>query len=391
MGSSETTRGGCENESTGIPRVNELGSARRHPLVLKLGLSLVSLLCALLVAELVLRCLTPQQLGFRYQNRQFMPPKLHVRDKTRNRLGYHDVDHSELKPPGVRRVILLGDSYVAAGAVRVPETPGQRLEHHLNTRAGQRYEVISIGKGGWGPAEQLRRFRRVGVRYSPDIVVTLFLSFNDVENSSQSLSLKASEHRKTHQSQRLGRTRVRAKDMPLFFFRWSVLNQLISYRLAYLLRDKSVGGISPTYFVYAEHYDEEWEEAWRNTEKLIRQTKEAVTSVGARYVVVAASTPHGVWGAEEGLRRLMAAYPGMKELQWDLDKPDRRIERFCKHNDIPFLALEPVFRVETIENGKRLHIPINGHWNAEGTDLAGKHIANLLLSLEDPPKPVSPQ
>ena len=74
---------------------------------------------------------------------------------------------------------------------------------------------------------------------------------------------------------------------------------------------------------------------------------EAAVSAGARYIIVAASTPHGVWGAEEGLRRLKAVYPGMKERQWDLDKPDKRVESFCRDHGIPFLALEPLFRIET--------------------------------------------
>ena len=38
---------------------------------------------------------------------------------------------------------------------------------------------------------------------------------------------------------------------------------------------------------------------------------------------------------------------------------------------VPFLALEPIFREETAA-GRRLHWKYDGHWNAEGNDLAAR-------------------
>jgi hypothetical protein len=290
----------------------------------------------------------------------------------------------------VRRVVLLGDSYVLASPVRIPEIPGQRLEHHLNARSDQAYEVISFGGGGWGQREELAALREHGLALRPDIVVTLFLSLNDVSDNSAALKRRDRQQRQELKRRRPGQMLVRADDMPLLFLRSSVLNQLISHRLTYLLRDKTVEAIPLPYFVYAQHEDERWRQAWQDTEELLLLTKQVAASAGARYVVVTASTPHGVWGAQEGLERLMAAYPGMRGLQWDLDKPDRRIQRFCEANDIQFLALEPLFRVETVENGKRLHFRYDGHWNAEGNDLAAQYIADFLLSLEAPSEPSEP-
>jgi hypothetical protein len=198
------------------------------------------------------------------------------------------------------------------------------------------------------------------------------------------LRQKAGKQRETHQRFRAGMLSIDADDVPLFFFRWSRLNQLISHRLAYLSRDQTVAALPLAYRVYALEEDANWQQAWRATARLFRQTNDLATSIGARYVVVAASTPHGVWGAENGLERLIAAYPGMAELNWDLDKPDKRIAKFCRENDIPFLALEPLFRVET-GRGRRLHFHYNGHWNAEGDDLAAQHIADFLLALENEP------
>ena len=380
--------GAQRDADTGAP-VSTGDRRRKYSLLLRLCVFVLALIVALAVAEITVRLLPEKALGFTYKDGEFAPARQRERDTFRNSLGRHDVEHELQKPPGVRRVLLLGDSYVAAGAMKVSEIPGQRMEHYLNAGSDQRFEVISLGKGAWGQRKELDVFYRVGKNFSPDIVVTLFLSFNDVENSSLALSSRARRHRLQQRSARPGRTRVAAEDMPLLVFRWSVLNQLLSYRLAYLYRDKTLAGIPPSYYVYAKDEDEDWRAAWRTTEDLILQTKAAVYASGARYAVVAASTPHGVWGAEEGLRRLTVEYPGMQELKWDLDKPDKRIERLCGENDIPFLALEPLFRIET-EKGSRLHFPINGHWNPEGNDLAGRLMAEFLLELEDPAKPTGP-
>ena len=77
----------------------------------------------------------------------------------------------------------------------------------------------------------------------------------------------------------------------------------------------------------------------------------------------------------------MSVYPAMRDMEWDLDQPNARLERFCRQQDIPFLSLEPRFREETIQKGRRLHWKYDGHWNVEGNDLAGRLIADFILRL----------
>ena len=114
---------------------------------------------------------------------------------------------------------------------------------------------------------------------------------------------------------------------------------------------------------------------------LLLATRDLTRHIGARYVIVSASTPHGVLGKQEGLGRLQKIYPGMRDRQWDLDGPNRRLAAFCQANDIPFLNLEPEFREQT-EKGQRLHWKFDGHWNAAGNDLAGRLIAEFIETLE---------
>ena len=109
----------------------------------------------LLLAEIGVRCLSPMQLGFRYENGRFKPPKEFEVDRSRNSLLLHDIDHGP-KAPGATRVVLLGDSYVAAWSVPIRATVGRRLEHHFHAAGAADYEVIAIGQPEWGQREQLR-------------------------------------------------------------------------------------------------------------------------------------------------------------------------------------------------------------------------------------------
>jgi hypothetical protein len=263
----------------------------------------------------------------------------------------------------------------------VDRIPGQRLEHYLNEWSGRQYEVVSIGGGGWGQRDQLAALRDRGVKAKPDVVVTLFLSLNDVSDNYPSLKQRMRERRGDYERRRIGQTMIPADRMPLFWVRGSKLNQLVSHRLSYLLRDRAAEGIPQSYFVYARNEDELWKGAWVATAKLFTKTKEVVESIDARYAVVTASTPHGIWGPKEGLERLMTVYPGMRELEWDLDKPDHRVARICRELGVPLLALEPLFREETAK-GRQLHYKYDGHWNAEGNDQAAQYMARFLLDLE---------
>jgi hypothetical protein len=328
-------------------------------------------LIALVVAELMVRRLSPAQLGFEFENGAFERPREFTRDTTLNSIGFHDREHGP-PAPGVTRVILTGDSYVAAMTVPVEQTVAQRFEHHLNASSDHPWEVFAVGHEGWGQKKELAALEAKGGAIHPDVVVTLFLPFNDFRNNSPELDEVGKQEKRSLE--------VPASEVPVLFFQWSVLNQLISHRLAVFLA-RNDQRIPVDFFAYSTEPDPMWERAWGITETLLLDTRAAATNLGADYLIASASTPSGVLGAEEGLDFLMRTYPAMRGRSWDLDLPDRRLAQFCAEKGIPFMAMEPTFREET-RAGKRLHWPYNGHWNVEGNDLAGRLLAKMILERE---------
>jgi len=340
-----------------------------------------SLLVALSLAELAVRALPEAMLGFRFERGRFRLPREFAADPIRNELGFHDVSPA-VRRPGARRVLLLGDSYVEGYSVPIPETLGRRLEHYLDGMEAGRYQVVAIGRSGWGQREQLRALRRHGAALRPDLVLTLFLSLNDVEENSDELKQQVREQLSRGELMvRPGWLFESAEAAPFLYARWSALNRLLSQRLA-MARARRAAPIPVDYLVYARGDRPRWREAWSRTERLLLETREQAGRLGAGYAIVSASTPQGVWGAQDGLRRLLESYPAMRTLHWDLDLPDRRMAKLCRHHRIPFSALEPRFRTEQRQGGRRLHWRYDGHWNAEGNDFAARLLAGFVRDLD---------
>ena len=363
-------RGSPQDATEGHARDSARPSSRfRKPLVF-LGATLL----ALVAAELVLRRLSPLQLGFEFENGAYQRPREFTRDTIRNSMGFHDREHG---PPvaGVTRVILTGDSFVAAMTVPLEQTVGRRLEHHLNAAGDHPWEVVVLGYEGWGQQRELDAIVAKGSTVQPDVVVTLFFPFNDVKNNSQEL-----EETTSATQQRAG-TELPASEVPALFLEWSVLNRLLSHRLAVFLARSRSTKIPVDYFVYSTEPDPAWQRAGETTESLLLATRSTVTELGADYLIASASTPCGVLGLEEGLEFLMRTYPAMRGRSWDLAIPVRRLAQFCSENGIPFFDMEPAFR-EVTATGRRLHWPYNGHWNEEGNDLAARLLAKMILDRE---------
>jgi len=337
-----------------------------------LGLLVVSLASVLALAEGVTRLLSPLQLGFQFDGEVFSSPAEFEIDSQRNRWGCHDVEHDLSQPAD--RILLLGDSYVDAHSVPLAATLGRRLAEYTQR------EVVACGMAGMGQREELNVLQKLGPDVAPSVVVTLMLLFNDVADNYPPLRSESRRQWKEMRRFRPGWVRFSADEAPFLLVRGSRLNQLVSHRAAgFLLR--SPDEIPLDYFVYASEVDERWEEAWQATEELLLLTRDRAEALGARYVIVSASTPHGILGAAAGRQALLSTYPAMASRDWDLDLPDRRVAEIARADGIPFLALEPLLRSRQRETGQRLHWKYDGHWNEAGNDEAARAIAAFLREL----------
>ena len=92
-----------------------------------------------------------------------------------NDAGFRDAHHEIDKPAGLKRIVVLGDSVTEGYEVEWQDI----FARVLQSRLGDRYEVINIAAGGLNTRQEIHLFERVGTRYGPDLVVLNFV-LNDV-------------------------------------------------------------------------------------------------------------------------------------------------------------------------------------------------------------------
>lgn len=103
------------------------------------------------------------------------------RDLYINSLGMRDVERSREKPPGVFRILGLGDSHMFGWAVDRDETFLAVLERLLHERfPGRRFEVMNLAVPGYNTVQETETFvRRVG-ELDPDLVIVNYVH-NDMD------------------------------------------------------------------------------------------------------------------------------------------------------------------------------------------------------------------
>jgi lysophospholipase L1-like esterase len=98
-----------------------------------------------------------------------------------NALGFRERRLPSPKPPGVLRVVALGDSFTEGYGVEENEAWPRRLEAALDARDGGRHEVVNLGVPGTNPRDYVSHLQDPGLAYEPDMVIVTVMA-NDVQD-----------------------------------------------------------------------------------------------------------------------------------------------------------------------------------------------------------------
>jgi hypothetical protein len=96
------------------------------------------------------------------------------------------------KPPGVRRVVCLGDSFTWGVGVLFDDAWPQRLERLLGRMRRERWEAVNLGEPGLNTVRQARQLAAEGLAYEPDVVVLAYV-LNDSEDDDAAEKRRASD------------------------------------------------------------------------------------------------------------------------------------------------------------------------------------------------------
>jgi hypothetical protein len=110
----------------------------------------------------------------------------------KNSRGYRDRERALPKPPGVRRVVSLGDSFAWGASVEFEDAYPQRLERGLARRRRETWEVVNLALPGMNTVDQAAQLADEGLAYGPDVVLVGYV-LNDSEDSQAAEARRAVE------------------------------------------------------------------------------------------------------------------------------------------------------------------------------------------------------
>jgi hypothetical protein len=99
-----------------------------------------------------------------------------------NARGYRDNEHPTAKPPGVRRMLSLGDSFAWGAGVEFEDAYPQRLERGLSRRRREPWRVVNLALPGMNTVDEASQLTEEGFAYQPDIVLVGYV-LNDSEDA----------------------------------------------------------------------------------------------------------------------------------------------------------------------------------------------------------------
>jgi lysophospholipase L1-like esterase len=179
------------------------GAHRRRAVFARLALLLAAIALGLLMGEVVVRglrlapevfpiWLSIQRTAYQRSTNPILGYELkpnyrdpgadtHESLPATNAHGQRDIERSIAKPPGTRRILLLGDSVVVGnGIYDLDDTISRQLEKQFQ---GHKIEVLNFGVGGYCTLAEVELLRTKGIKFQPDLVVLLFLGNDYVDSN----------------------------------------------------------------------------------------------------------------------------------------------------------------------------------------------------------------
>jgi hypothetical protein len=149
----------------------------------------------------------------------YSPVRGHRSREPINEGGYRDLEHTHEKPPGVRRVVFVGDSFTYGAGILLEDTYALRAGRALSASRGEPWEAVVLAVPGLDTGQEASIVEREAFTYAPDLLVLGYV-LNDAEEAD------AAERRRAFD----WTAREEAKRNPPFWRR-SALLSLVADRL----------------------------------------------------------------------------------------------------------------------------------------------------------------
>ena len=319
-----------------------------------------------------------------------------------NSRGLRDSEKDFAKPPGTRRIVVLGDSSMWGYGVENEEMFSTILQELIPGT-----ETVNLGVNGYSTVQELVRFETEGLRYEPDLTVLAFC-WNDLEDNFddkegrrpvavvEGNNVLRIENRPVRRPWKSPIKQWFQHHSRLFGF-GEYCTGLLKHKLKERRRANALTAKPPASdvalpakndkmgvmeFSLVDIYappSPEMALAWKAVRLLLSRIKELATKDGGRLVVVYV-TEISVAGREVFAKEIRIPGLGPESAALDWDRPSNHLGEVCAALDIPYVDLTPAFRRHP--NPSSLFLIGNPHWSAAGHRLTAETVAAKIKDLQ---------
>ncbi|MCP5094710.1 MAG: SGNH/GDSL hydrolase family protein [Chloroflexi bacterium] len=314
-----------------------------------------------------------------------------------NGKGYRGPEATYEKPDDVYRILIIGDSFVEAIQVDYEKTFQALLQNQLSQHntPDQQYEVIAMGRTGWGTVHETVYYQAEGHKYNADLVILMFY-INDVADNYPRVfypNINNTNYDFVIEQDNIRILDTNQEPLPpnsarlLFNALPSRLQQTNLARLLVRMGDPPVpvvtpGGVMtrvhPQFYIYvAEPEVDGYPEAWERTGDALRVFANDVSNDGAQFVVMP------IFLGSEMVTNVSNWFPELVAgWQWDHTLPDQKLEAIMANLPGEVWSTQSIYEANaTAVNGEvynLIYLPEDGHFNELGHQWAFDAIYNWL-------------
>lgn len=280
-----------------------------------------------------------------------------------NSHGLRDYEISEEKPKGLKRIAVVGDSFVEGLQVHLDRTIPKKLEQGLKDN---NYQVINFGVSGFGIEQKYLFIREKVLKYNPDIII-LFLSTNDLDDIKNNGLVSTAN----------GTIKFKYKPMDKRVeFLKSHLRKSYLANFLFLINLKKTNAeknLPMEHRLYQGIVDDEVQNYLDLTKQLLLESRKVSELNRSEFILVI--------GADR--IQVNQNYENNFKTQYNLTKTqtdffNNYFSQFAKDNSIVYLDLSPVLRKE-IKEARDVYFKSDGHWNEHGHEFIAKHLRELII------------
>ena len=320
-----------------------------------------------------------------YQATVYVPEANRMIELRFNRHGFRGPDRPMEKPAGVRRVAVLGDSFVASVGVDEEDTMVARVERMLNSsHPDAEWEVMNFGVSGSGLGQELNLYRKLVREFDPDVVLGAFFVGNDLADNCNRLSRNNRIYFDFDQAgvyRQLPYSASQAGASQFFnrcsrFYVW----QKYAVKRARDSARETLSVIPPGAWIYCKEAPEDVKYAWRLTDAAIETLHRETTQAGSLFAMVLLPAAEQVYADRWSV---LASTDPQREASFDWDYPEKRMREICGNQGVPLVTMTKEFRsaapaTSSLVKDQWLFHQGMGHFNEAGNKVAANAVYDFL-------------